>query len=279
MLVKKLWSKKNAVIFVWPGEEPLELQYDGTRIVVPPRDEIARVGQGSRYTHEAAIRAGVPVAGTAVIEDIVTLTPEGGYKTMLHIDHLCRYLTRDRDDLFHRGFNICETVDLIDEALMMGIPLYNESQIKRAREILAREMQRQQGYKNHGEVPPPSMSEHLISWAVKHLKRVGPQARAHKLEDIQAVLEGVEPSPAVATPPQAGAAVRMAQDTTGAIDREHLEEAQAVYMEANDLGVSLNNFELKALLSGSQETVAKVRVKIEAKKREAALRENVPASV
>lgn len=196
--VRKLWSKKNSVVFVWPGEERLEIRYDGMPIVVPPRDVIGRVGLGSPYTHEAAEVGGRKVPGTAVIEDVTTITPEGGYRTALAIDHLCRYLTRDRDDLFGRGFNVVESVDQIQEAITLGIPLYAESQVRRAREVLSREMQRQKTYKDRGETPPASTSEKLIAWAVNHLRSVGPQQQAHRLEDLTAVMEGRAEAPASA---------------------------------------------------------------------------------
>jgi hypothetical protein len=251
--IRKLWSKKNAVVFVWPGEEPLELQYDGLRIVVPPRDVIARRGVGSIYTHEAAEIGGRAVPGTAVIEDVTTVTPEGGYKTVLSIDNLCRYLTRDRDDLFGRGFNIVESTDQIQEAVTLGIPLYGESQIKRAREVLSREMQRQKGYKDRGETPPPSTSEKLIAWAVNHLKSVGPQKQAHKLEDLAAVMEGRAEAPAH----QAPAAARP--------DADVMARAGAVFQAAASAGIRLNGIEMGNLLRGHEDTIVQVETRILAK--------------
>lgn len=252
--VRKLWSKKNSVVFVWTGEEPLELMYDGTRIVVPPRDVVSRVGLGSVYTHEAAEVGGKKMPGTAVVEDITVLTPEGGYKTLLSIDHLCRYLTRDRDDLFNRGFNICESPELIQEAVTLGIPLYGESQIKRAREILSREMQRQKGYKDRGETPPPSTSEKLISWAVKHLKSVGPQQQAHRLEDLAAALEGkieVEPQRISENPP--------------AVVEDTMQRAAAAFAIAQKAGVKLNGVEMTQLLRGDEDAIEQVLVKVRAR--------------
>jgi len=265
--IRKLWSKKNSVVFVWPGEEPLELTYDATRIVVPPRDVIARVGQGSIYTHQAAELNGRSVPGTAVVEDVTILTPEGGYKTQLSIDSLCRYLTRDRDDLFGRGFNICESPELIQEAMTLGIPLYSESQIARARGVLAREMQRQKGYKDRGETPPPSTSEKLISWAVNHLKGAGPQKQAHRLEDLAAVMEGRRMEGPPSNEPVEGPR-QMVHD----VPLDSIAEAAAVFAEARAAGVGLGNFELQALLSGSKDAIAKVRVKIEARNVEKAVK-------
>jgi hypothetical protein len=260
--IKKFWSKKNSVVFVWPGEEPLTLKYDGIQIVLPPRDVIARVGLGSIYTHEAAEVKGRKLAGTVVVEDVTVLTAEGGYKTILNIDHLCRYLVRDRDDLFARGFNIVEDPTLIDEALTVGLPLYSESQVRRAREVLSRELQRQKGYKDRGEVPPPSTSEHLISWAVKHLKSLGPQKQAHRMEDLSAVLEGR----------QLNEPAEPAQQMVHDVPAEQIVEASGVFAEARAAGLSLGNFELQSLLTGNEETIAKVRVKIEARRAEKAVK-------
>lgn len=267
--IRKLWSKKNSVVFVWPGEEPLELQYDGTRIVVPARDVIGRVGVGSIYTHEPAEMSGRKIPGTAVIEDITTVTPEGGYKTMLSIDHLCRYLTRDRDDLFRRGFNICESVDLIQEALTLGIPLYSESQIKRAREVLSREMQRQKGYKDRGETPPPSTSEHLVSWAVKHLKSVGPQAQAHRLEDLAAALDGRGPEPQ-----QIAAIGDVVVDAS-----DLMAQAGAAFQAARAANLKLNGVEMTQLLSGNENMIAMVLTRVRGALAEKAIKSAQEAAV
>lgn len=256
--VRKLWSKKNAVVFVWPGEEPLELAYDSIRIVVPPRNVIGRVGVGSIYTHPAAELNGKSVPGTAVIEDVTVLTAEGGYITMLSIDHLCRFLTRDRDDLFNRGFNIAENVDQVQEAMLIGLPLYNESQVKRAREIIAREMSRQKGFRDRGETPTASSSQHLVEWAVNHLRTAGGGQVAMSMDKLSAALEG--------RPDQSPLAPSPGRQMVHATPAEDIVRAASVYREAAELGLSLNNFEMKALLGGSQDTIAKVEVKIKARK-------------
>lgn len=279
--IRKLWSKKNAVVFVWPGEEPLELAYDANRIVVPPRDVIGRLGIGSIYTHEAAVVAGRQTPGTAVVEDITILTPEGGYKTVLAIDHLCRYLTRDRDDLFSRGFNIVESVDQIQEAMMIGLPLYAESQVKRARDVLARELQRQKGYKDRGEVPPPSTSEHLISWAVKHLKSMGPQQQAHRMEDLSAVLEGRPAAPALEAPGGMPAGFGALGGAPAAHpDIERLARADAIFKAAMRVNVRLNGVEMTSVLAGNESQIELVETKIKAREieREVARSAEVAAS-
>lgn len=269
--VRKLWSKKNSVVFVWPGEERLEIRYDGMPIVVPPRDVIGRVGLGSPYTHEAAEVGGRKVPGTAVIEDVTTITPEGGYRTALAIDHLCRYLTRDRDDLFGRGFNVVESVDQIQEAITLGIPLYAESQVRRAREVLSREMQRQKTYKDRGETPPASTSEKLIAWAVNHLRSVGPQQQAHRLEDLTAVMEGRAEAPA-------SAGVREGPHIpspafAGALERDAMVRAGEVFQAAQKAGVRLNGIEMANLLRGNEDAIARVLTTINAREVEGVRKE------
>jgi len=263
--IRKMWSKKNSVIFVWPGEEPLELQYDAIRIVVPPRDVVGRPGGGSIYTHEPAVlELGKKIPGTAVVEDVTTMTPEGGYKTVLSIDHVCRYLTRDRDDLFVRGFNIVESADQIQEAMTLGIPLYAESQVARARQILQREMNRQKGYKDRGESPPASMSEKLISWAANHLRRMGPQQQAHRLEDLAAIMEGREPAPEHPSSTN----VRVEPFDPKALPKsggDVMERASAVFQQAMAMGIKLNGVEMSNMLRGHEDTIEQVRTKIRAK--------------
>ncbi len=254
--IKKLWSKKNSVIFVWPGEEPLELKYDGMLIVLPPRDAVSRPAAGSRYTHEAAELAGRKVPGTIVLEDVTVLTVEGGYRTLVNVDHVCRYLTRDRDDLFARGFNIVESADQIQEAMTLGIPLYAESQVARARAVLSREMQRQKGYKDRGETPPPSTSEKLIAWAVNHLRRI-PQQQAHRLEDLAAVMEGRAETPSAQMAP--GVTV------SAPVEGDVMARAGAVFQAAQAAGIRLNGVEMGNLLRGHEDTIVQVLTKIRAK--------------
>ena len=53
---------------------------------------------------------------------------------------------------------------------------------------------------------------------------------------------------------------------------DSIAEAAAVFAEARAAGVGLGNFELQALLSGSKDAIAKVRVKIEARNVEKAVK-------
>lgn len=261
--IKKLWAKENTAILVNPGEESLRISYNAISIVVPPRDTVARPGVGAPWTHPSAELNGKLVPGTALIADVVTLTAEGGYKTVMAIDHVCRYLVRDRDDLFAQGFNIVETADQVHEAMTLGIPLYAESQDLRARQVLARELQRQKGYKDRGEVPPPSLSERLIAWAIKHLATRGPGQRAHAVEDIEAALQGRAPTPSLESVPEHSVSEREAAATPSP---EKLATAGAVFQEAQAAGIRLNGVEMGNLLRGHGPTIDQVRLKIQAKK-------------
>jgi hypothetical protein len=264
MQVRKLWKRRNQAILTWPGEEPLGLAYNAYRIVVPPRDVISRPARGAPWTHPAAELNGKPLAGTALIEDVISLTAEGGYRTTLDIDAVCHYLTTQRDDLFTQGFNVVETADQVAEALALGLPLYEESQDNRARDILSRELQRQKAYKDRGEQPPPAISQHLIAWAMKHLQRRPAQTAAVRMEDIQSALGGAAPpasGPAPAPEPVAAPAPASAAPS----DDVNAMSVTELFALASKLHVSVPTLEMAGLLRGSPEVIEKVKLKIKDK--------------
>lgn len=251
---RKLWRKRSGAILCWAGDEPLTLAYNAVRIVVPAIDVVARVAQGAIYTHPAAQLNGRPLPGTAFIEDVIKMNAEGGYVTLLDVDAVCHYLTSGRDDLFAQGFNVVEEASQVREAHEIGRPLYEAAQDQRAREVLSREMSRQKAYKDRGEVPPPPLGQKTVAWAMSHLKRRAPATPTHKIEDIQAVLEGRAVEQA---PPPAGLALR----SDG-------EDPQAVFAEAERLHVSMKYNDLAAMLRGDPEAMERVKVAIAAKRAE-----------
>lgn len=261
MQVKKLWSRKNEQIFVWPGEEPLSISFDGSVIVIPPRHIFSRPGKGSIYKLEGARKAnGDPIPGTVVVADVVVETPGGGYATSFDVRQICEYLVRDRDDLFRQGFNIVSTPEEVVTAMEMGIPLYEASQVERARAVIATELERRKKFEDRGQPAPPSSSEHLVQWAIAHLKRQEARRPAHSADDLRAVLEGryIQAAPPSTVPVK------------------ETKAGTALYNEAKELNVQLTKPEMQAILDGDEEQLQFVRAKIAAR-RERLLEERVKA--
>lgn len=248
MQVKKLWSRTNQVILVWPGEEPLELAYDNVRVVVPSRFETAKPGRDSIYRHESARTAsGDLIPGSVVVEDIVNETEMGGFKTVFNVNDMCQYFVRERNDLFAQGFNIVSSVSEIPTAMELGLPLYEASQDERARIIVSNEMARQKKQEDRGEGRSPAPNPQAVMWAVAHLKNRQAQKPQFSANELRDVLEGrfVEQ--------KAPATVPAPQPTS----------ASSLYDEARSLDITLNKTELQGILENDAAQIAFVRQKIE----------------
>jgi hypothetical protein len=246
----KLWSRPNEAIFVWPGEEPLVVKYDSDELWVPPRFETARPGPGSPYRFPSALgKEGHLLKGTVVVKDITASTDMGGYRTVFSVNDMAAYLTRERDDLFRRGFNIVASVDQVPVAMEMGIPLYEASQDERAREVVAKEMDRRRKWEERGQPPPPSSSDHLVAWAIAHLRAREPKRPQYTTEQLRSALEGRY---VLAAPP-----------ATVPVDRR---SALELYDEARELKIQLSKVELEALLQNDSEQIQYVKEKIAARR-------------
>jgi len=263
--IKQFWSSKASVIFVWPGEEDLEIGFDAQRFVVPPRNKAARKGVGSRYAHESARdSADRFIHGTIVVEDMTEQREGGGFVQRLSVDMLCRFLQRDRQDLFLRGFNIVQNRSDIEPAMHAGLPLYNASQDARAREVLATELERQKHFAEKGQPAPPSSSAHLVEWAIQHLQNRPVEAPKYSAEDITKILEGRLTAP----PPQRLPEPAKVGGPGGSMNATVFEEAEAA-------GVKLGQAELRGLLRDDPEVVALVVQKIKGRAAELAGKEPV----
>lgn len=260
MQVKKMYQRVVTQIFTWAGEEPLVIGYDGNTFVIPPRFETAKLGPDSIYRAESARDGhGDLIPGTIVVADIVTTTPEGSRKIVLSVTDFCDYLTRDRDDLFARGFNIVGSWQEVKEAIESGIPLYELSQDVRARDILASELERQKRFEAKGQPAPPREDQHNVDWAVKHLKsRETSLKPATSADELRSVLEG-----RFLTKPAAAPVVAPAITKT-------VSSAQEVYDRALELGISLSKSELAGLLGRDEAQVAFVLEKIKAREAQGA---------
>ena len=254
MQVKKMYSRINAQILTWAGDEPLQIAYDGQFINIPPMNGTARTGGTSIYRFESARDAkGELIPGTILLKDVTVPRPDGSFKRALQVTEVCDYLSRDRDDLFRRGFNIVGTPQEIAEALEAGRPLYEASQDERARALLASEIERRKKFEARGQPAPPREDEYNITWAIQHLRARSAAKPKASMEDIRAALEGEYapvPKSAVAPPKKLS--------------------AQEIYAEAQELGVMLTKNELTGLLTNDDEQTEFVLEKIKLKREAAA---------
>jgi hypothetical protein len=247
----KLWSRPSEAILVWPGEEPLQISYDAETILVPPRFETAKVGPGSPYRFPSATdKSSHLVRGTVLVKDRTVSSAEGGWKTVFSVNDMAAYLTRDRDDLFRRGFNIVADVSQVDTAMELGIPLYEASQDERARDIVAKEMDRRHKYEQKGQPAPPSSSDHLVAWAIAHLRSREPKRPQFSTDQLRTALEGHYD--AAVSP----ATIPLEQPRTG----------MELYQDAKDLKVQLSKAELEALFENNEDQMRFVREKIAARR-------------
>lgn len=268
-LSKSRWNRVQNQIFVWAGDKPLQLKFSGFIFYVPPRTETAKRGPGSPYLFESAKDSnGRTIPGTIVVTDLLHTTPEGGYKKTFDVDACCRFLDRDRARLFEQGFQIVSEPGEIGIAMEESIPLWEQSEDRRAHEIIQSELARQEAFKAKGQEPPESSSAEQVKWAVQHLSRPGRRHAkpAFSTDSLKNVLSGKAPTAEAEpkkTPDEEIAA--WADDHDAKID---MAGNMRLYQEAKDLGIKLTRTDLAGLLDNDPEMVELVAEKIKVKQEE-----------
>lgn len=270
--VRKMYTRIASQIFTWAGLEPLILEYDARRFVIPGRNETAKPGPGEVWTHESARDAkGNMIPGTIVVQD-GHVDAGGQMKTVFRVSDMCEWLASGREDLFARGFNIVGTVQEVAEAIEIGIPLWEQSQDARAREIIATELTRRKNFEDKGQPAPASSSQHLVDWAISHLaSRQQQQKPLVETSVLMSALKGQFSTP-VAPKPEPAAPVPEARATKMVPDR-----ASEIYQECEDLGIRLTREELAGLLRGDPDQTGYVMEKLKIK-REALAQEAAPGA-
>ncbi len=172
---RKLFQRLQNFIFAWPGDEHLQVGFNGDVFIVPPRDQVAEVGIGTPYRFASAVDGkGHPIAGTIAIQDKIRETDaggRGGYVKLFDAAQCCAWLEDTREDLFDRGFAILMDPEEVTPAMREGRPKYDASQDGYAREILHQELERRKRWDVKGVPAPPSSSDHKVRWAVAHLEQ------------------------------------------------------------------------------------------------------------
>ncbi len=185
MARKRLFHRLQEFILVWPGDENLQIGFNGDVMIVPPHDTVAELGQGKPYRFESVKdQKGLPIPGTIILTDRIQETgPSGGYRKIFDAAEACAWMEDTREDLFNRGMAIVMRAEDVGAAMEEGRPKYEASQEENAREILMQELERQKKWDGKGVPAPPSSSEHKIRWALAFLEtreqarpQVGPDA-------------------------------------------------------------------------------------------------------
>lgn len=265
--VGRRWSRLQSQILVWCGDEKLEIGFNAALIVVPPVNEVAKVGIRSPYRlPSATTKAGVPLPGTVLVEDVVIQNEDGGWKKIFDVTDLCNFLERDCPELFARGFAILSEPEDVTAVQKENRPMYEKSLDAKARDILALELTRRKRFEDNGQPAPPGSNEQDVTWAIRH-QRTRAAARRTTADlstaDIYNALAGQftvnaggslpNPNPAEEPAPQ------YAPPTQGHIS------AASMIEEADELGIKLTPADLKGLIRGDTPTFEFVAEKIKLK--------------
>lgn len=265
---RRNWTRVNSQIFVWAGEEPLEIKYSGFRFKVPPRTETAKskeVDPGTMYRFESARDPKDRLLpGTCKVEDVVRTRPNGGTHRIFDVNECCEFLQRDRPELFEKGFGIVSSYSDVADIMGELTLLYEASQDRRAYTILQTELERQRKMAEKGQVVTERENPEVVEWAMQHLVRRGKVVTpAIGADSIEAVLKGQfqgeiparkEAEPQAATPPP-----------------EERPDNKALFRECEQYGMRLNKREIQALLTDDDpEQIEFIASKLRARKEEAA---------
>lgn len=241
------YNKVQSQILVWCGDEPLTLSYDSTPFLVPPINVIAQPGIGSPYRlPSATTKAGIPLAGTVVIQDGEDVEGTNRFRVRDFID----FLERDHATDFRRGLAIVTDPDDVKPVQEEGRPLYEESLDALASEILDSELLRQKKLEDAGRPVTQPVNEKQVIWAFKHKQKRGAAKPSVSKDDIMAAISGTYTAPATVT-----------QDAK-------MLSASALIGQCEDLGITLNKGELMALLKNDEEQISLILEKIEMKKQQ-----------
>jgi hypothetical protein len=257
----------NSFIVVWAGDEREQVSFDGEVFLVPPTEEQASIFPGSPYKFEGARnRSGDIIPGTVVVADRWAVI-EGNRVKVFDADMFVRWTEAIRSDLLDRGLMIVDMPEEVDEAKKIGRPLYEASQDLRARTILENELFRRRKWEEKGTPAPPSSSEHLVSWAIKHLNERGTALSLIQTEDIVGALSkgsGSMPAKtAIETALRPGTFAFSGTQKPRALEgTSSAPSGVTLYNKAQALGVKLVRPELEGLLANEPEVMEAVSKKV-----------------
>lgn len=255
MRVKRRWNRINAQILVWAGDERLQLKYNGVPIVVPAYNETAILGPKHPFRFAGAKNgSGNMIPGTILVEDIITRTPEGGVIKAFDVGEFCDFLERDQSWWFDRGLEIVTDPLDVETAMESARPVWEQSQIVRAQQIIAAEMERVASHEAKGQPVPLSSSAKDVEWAVKHLRNRAPEQAQFGKDDLAKVLSGQYVGP---------------PEKTERLTAEKL-SSKELLSSARELGLKLTKSELEGILDDDEDQIAFIKEKIAGRREEQA---------
>jgi hypothetical protein len=259
-------DRVNSFILVWPGDEREQVSFDGEVFYVPPGDEIAETRESrpdSPYKFESARdRQGDLIPGTVRVSDRHAMI-EGNRVKVFDADMFVKWIEGIRPDMMDRGLMVVDLPEEVEEAKAEGRPLYEASQDQKARNILEIELFRRKKWEDKGTPAPPSSSEHLVAWAIRHMNERGTALSTIPTDDILGALStGARRPQDVRTSKKA---VATPKDAVAPLD------GKTLFGRASELGLNLKKDELAGLLSNDVEVLETVHDRIVEK--EAALAE------
>lgn len=265
MARRRQFHRLQEFILAWPGDENLQVGFNGDVMIIPPRDTVAKVGQGTPYRLPAALLDGEPIPGTIVLTDrIQTTAARGGYRKNFDAAECCSWMEDTRTDLFNRGMAIVMHPEDVAAAMEEGRPKYEASQEETARNLLMAELERQKKWDGKGVPAPPSSSEHKIRWALAFLESreaARPQVSQDHLKRALAGHFGT-------APPQAAEQPKAMLGSVPAADAPKELPVTELFEMSVASGIKLTKAEMVRLLDAEDTTFRKELIEQIAEKQE-----------
>ncbi len=264
---RKHVDKVNSFILVWCGDEREQVSFDGECINLPPIDVEAKPGPGSPYRMEGAKdRVDLIIPGTVRVSDRHAMI-EGNRVKVFDADMFVKWIETIRTELLDRGLFIVDLPEEVEEAKTEGRPLYEKSQDSRARQVLETELFRRKKWEDKGTPPPPSSSEHIVQWAIKHLNERGSALSMIPTDDIIGALSTGAPTLKDIPAPRP-------RKEPPSIEKPL--DGKRLHQQALGLGVKLKVLDLNGLLTEDEDVMKDVAERIRVK--EADLQPAAPAA-
>jgi len=246
---KKLSDRTRMYVIVWPGDEDLQLQFDGELFWVPSRDHSADPRDRSKHWRmpSATTPKGEFIPGTIVVKDEYAVIDGNRIKRFDAYEMVTHLESVSGEKVTQRGLAVVESWDEVAEAMAEGRPLYEASRDREAEKYLQDELARRAELQRMGQPVMPSSSEPKVKWAIAHLQSRGlSRLSAIETDAIRAALSGnaAPAGPAVPRPPIAPATPVAAE----------LASAEEIFEQAANVGLTLKKPELEGLLRGDVET-------------------------
>jgi len=265
------FQRPQEYIACWPGDERVELKYDGLVVVVPAVDEVARIGQKgdpSPFRFQAARSVdGELLPGTVRLTAESGVNADGAKVEHFNPEDWLKGLYDVNEKLFARGLMVVMEPHEVPAALIAGRPLWIEKQLEAWEEEVSNERMRRKSFEERGDpVPPLSVpSARSLKKAVENLEKY----RRVQLEDqisgdrLFEALGGTADTPEAvrkleAPPPAAEAPETAAPEPTAPTSEKFEALARDLWAECKKAGVALKSAQKTGLLDSDPAVIKEV---------------------